>query len=115
MEAYDNLLRYLTISAPSNEENKEEVERLAVKAAVEAIRLPQVVQLDGLLALTPIQHLRQSHPQLFDLLRIFAEDSLSAYTSFYETHPSFLETVGASVLLLLKLRTALTFVCMNRN
>jgi hypothetical protein len=54
-----------------------------------------VVQLDGLLGLPAIQQLATSQPQLFALLKIFAEDSLSAYTQFHQSHPGFLESVGA--------------------
>lgn len=92
VEAYESLVRHL---AMTEEASGEDTPALAVQAAVEAIRLPQVVQLDGLLGLPAIQQLATSQPQLFALLKIFAEDSLSAYTQFHQSHPGFLESVGA--------------------
>ncbi|ELR14471.1 PCI domain containing protein [Acanthamoeba castellanii str. Neff] len=91
VEAYESLVRHL---AMTEEASGEDTSALAVQAAVEAIRLPQVVQLDGLLGLPAIQQLATSQPQLFALLKIFAEDSLSAYTQFHQSHPGFLESVG---------------------
>ena len=92
VEAYESLVRHL---AMTEEASGEDTSALAVQAAVQAIRLPQVVQLDGLLGLPAIQQLATSQPQLFALLKIFAEDSLSAYTQFHHSHPGFLESVGA--------------------
>ncbi len=92
VEAYESLVRHL---AMTEEASGEDTSALAVQAAVQAIRLPQVVQLDGLLGLPAIQQLATSQPQLFALLKIFAEDSLSAYTQFHHSHPAFLESVGA--------------------
>jgi translation initiation factor 3 subunit M len=91
VEAYESLVRHLA----ATEEAGEDTAVLAAQAAVEAIRLPQVVQLDGLLGLAAIQQLAVSQPQLFALLKIFAEESLSAYTRFHESNPGFLESVGA--------------------
>jgi translation initiation factor 3 subunit M len=90
VEAYESLVRHLA----ATEEAGEDTAVLAAQAAVEAIRLPQVVQLDGLLGLAAIQQLAVSQPQLFALLKIFAEESLSAYTRFHESNPGFLESVG---------------------
>jgi translation initiation factor 3 subunit M len=90
VDAYDSLVRHLTATEVADEETP----ALAAQAAVEAIRLPQVVQLDGLLTLPSIQQLSSSQPQLFALLKIFAEDTLAAYNHFHESHPGFLESVG---------------------
>lgn len=92
-EAYGHLVRYLAAGGGASAEGGDDG-ALAVQAAVEAIRLPQVVQLDGLMALPTIEQLRTSQPLLHNLLKIFAEDSLPAYLRFHEVHPGFLETVG---------------------
>jgi len=92
VEAYDSLVRHL---AAETHEVEADTPSLARQAAIEAIRLPQVVQLDNLLGLAAIQQLEQTQPLLLELLKIFAEGSPAAYTQFHDSHPGFLESLGA--------------------
>jgi len=91
VEAYDSLVRHL---AAETHEVEADTPSLARQAAIEAIRLPQVVQLDNLLGLAAIQQLEQTQPLLLELLKIFAEGSPAAYTQFHDSHPGFLESLG---------------------
>ncbi len=63
-------------------------------AAVEAIKLPAIVQCDHLLAIPAIQHLEQTHTLLYTLLKLFAEDSLEAFYKFHKVNGGFLASAG---------------------
>lgn len=90
LQAHEFLIKYLA----TFEQGDNSTVDYAVEAAVEAIQIPDIVQLDHLLHIRAIQQLEQSKPQLFALLKLFATDTLEAFNSFHHANPGFLASVG---------------------
>lgn len=94
LSAHRYLVRYLA-TFEATEADASVLEE-AAGAATEAVRLPEVFQLDQLLELPVTRHLETSaqHAPLLRLLRIFAHEDLQAFFAFQAAHPGFLEARG---------------------
>jgi len=70
----------------------------AAEAAIQAIKIATLYQLDNLLELLPIQALADSknaqHAKTLKLLKIFVGENLESYKSFINENPDFLKTSG---------------------
>lgn len=68
----------------------------AVKAALAYICSPVDSQKSDLFHMPAIQHLKSDseHAPLFQLLKIFAEDTLAEYNAFQSAHAGYMESVG---------------------
>jgi translation initiation factor 3 subunit M len=66
----------------------------AAEAALEAIRQPELFQMDDVFDLPAVRQLESSpiqlHSRSFQLMRIFTSDNLSAFNAFHAANPTFL-------------------------
>jgi hypothetical protein len=66
----------------------------AAEAALEAIRQPELFQMDDVFDLPAVRQLENSptmlHSRSFQLMRIFTSDNLSAFNAFHAANPTFL-------------------------
>lgn len=90
--AHEFLVKYLNTFTSENEADAS-MEHVR-EAAVEAIRLPDVVQIDHLLHLPAVKRLEQADSLLYALLKLFAQDSLDAFHKFHKENPNFVESAG---------------------
>lgn len=74
-------------SIPPAEASSTESRELAVRALTSALKLPSVFDFTPLTASDAIQSLRSTDTTLFELLEIFAADTLDAYEEFISSHP----------------------------
>lgn len=90
-EAHKWTTKYLgTFKAEEAAQSAEE----GLEAALDAIRLPDLFQFDGLLDLVPVKQLEKSHPKVFQLLNIFVSESLDTFFTFINANPTCLESLG---------------------
>jgi len=87
-------VKYLDTFESANAETLASATEQAQIAAVEAIKLPEIVQADHLLGMAAIQQLRSSNPKLHRLLQLFSEESLDAFHTFHKENPDFVGSVG---------------------
>jgi len=64
------------------------------QAVIEAIRVPNIFLFDELLELRPVKLLEQNNPKLWQLLQIFVQESLEAYSKFAAENSDFLKDSG---------------------
>ncbi|KAK2768754.1 hypothetical protein FQN54_000610 [Arachnomyces sp. PD_36] len=72
---------------PPAEASSPEARELAVRALTSALKLPSVFDFTPLTASDAIQSLRSTDTSLFELLEIFAADTLDAYEEFIASTP----------------------------
>jgi hypothetical protein len=72
----------------------------AKRVIVQAIQLPSLYQYDNLLSLPSVKLLEEKDPRIFRLLKIFASETLGAYTDFVEQNKDYLRSLGERSLLL---------------
>jgi len=92
IEAHHWLVKYLaTFDGPDSSTISD-----AAAAALEAIRLPNLLQFDSLLDLAPVKQLETSkdHAKLFQLLKIFVGENFEAYKAFVAANADYLKTIG---------------------
>ncbi len=85
-------MKYLsTFDGPDPSQTNE-----AATAALEAIRLPNLLQFDTLLDLPLVKQLETSkdHAKLFQLLKIFVGENFDAYRSFILANADYLKSIG---------------------
>jgi translation initiation factor 3 subunit M len=92
--SYNNLLHALN-ETPQSDSASPEARQLAIRALTTGLTLPTVFDFTPLTALDPIQMLRRSDPLLFELLEIFAADTLDTYDEFSAQSPNPLTDVQA--------------------
>ncbi len=89
-QAYLYLLRALrTILA--DEASSEEAHDLAIRALKAALSHPSHFDFQDLTSADPIQALRKSEPDWYELLELFNAELLDDYNDFLESHEDFLE------------------------
>ncbi|KAL6058234.1 Eukaryotic translation initiation factor 3 subunit M [Balamuthia mandrillaris] len=88
--AHKYLIKHLATYEEESSSALEAATEQAVVAAVEAIRLPEIIQCDDLLKLAAVKQLESSNPNLYKLLSLFAHDTLDAFQKFHDAHPNFL-------------------------
>ncbi|KAL6716268.1 hypothetical protein ACLMJK_005834 [Lecanora helva] len=98
-QSYDYLLRALR-TIPLDEVSSDESHTLAIRALKAALSHPSHFDFQDLTSCDPIQALRKSDPEWYELLEIFNAELLDDYNDFLESHDDFLEKAGldASVL-----------------
>ena len=98
-ESYLYLLRGLRTFQPDDAGSKE-AHDLAIKALQAALIHPSHFDFQDLTSADPIQGLRKSEPDWYELLEIFNAELLDDYNDFLESHDDFLEdnNLPASVL-----------------
>ncbi|KAF1815578.1 PCI-domain-containing protein [Eremomyces bilateralis CBS 781.70] len=79
---------------PADESNDEESRTLALKGLKAALTHPSHFDFQDLTELDCIQALRKSDPLYFELLEIFAGETLEEYNDFNEANDDFLESSG---------------------
>jgi len=67
-----------------------------VKSILDSIRLPNIYQFDNLLDLFAVKQLEndQTHSKVFQLLKIFVNDTVEAFSNFNNSNPGFLQSLG---------------------
>ncbi|KAL2046104.1 hypothetical protein N7G274_001551 [Stereocaulon virgatum] len=98
-QSYLYLLRALR-TIPADEVSSKESQSLAVRALKSALNHPSHFDFQDLTSSDPIQALRKSDPDWYDLLEVFNAESLDDYNDFLESHDDFLPDAGldASIL-----------------
>ncbi|KAL5035456.1 hypothetical protein RTP6_003148 [Batrachochytrium dendrobatidis] len=95
IQAQSCLLRYLnTYQGLTKEVNTESINTLAVKALVQAISIPEVLNFEDVLSLTAVQALGST--KIFELAKIFLDQSLTKYKAFVTKNPKFVREQGLS-------------------
>jgi len=92
IEAHFWLVKYLsTYEGPDPTQTNE-----AASAALEAIKLPNLLQFDALLDLPLVKQLESSkdHSRLFQLLKIFVGENFEAYIAFIGANADYLKSIG---------------------
>lgn len=92
-ESYAYLLRALR-TIPPDEVSTPESHSLAIRALKAALTHPTHFSFQDLTASDPIQALRKSDPEWYELLEIFNADTLDDYNDFLESHDSFFSDSG---------------------
>jgi translation initiation factor 3 subunit M len=92
--SYTHLLHALDTIPPSDSATSE-ARALATRTLITALTLPSIYDFTPLTALDSIQSLRRSDPILFELLEIFAADTLDTYEEFLSQSPNPLSTIPA--------------------
>ena len=92
-QSYLYLLRALR-TIPLDEVSSEESHALAIRALKAALSHPSHFDFQGLTSSDPIQALRKSDPDWYELLEIFNAELLDDYNDFLESHEDFLENAG---------------------
>ncbi|KAJ3187706.1 hypothetical protein HDU85_006099 [Gaertneriomyces sp. JEL0708] len=91
-EAYELLLKYLSTFDNADAKALGEAKEHATRAVKEAIKVPSVLNFEDLFRLQAVQALKPG--KLFDLLKIFLEESLKQYEDFVKANPGFVEEQG---------------------
>lgn len=89
-EAYLYLLRALR-TIPADEASNPESHKLALRALKAALSHPSHFDFQDLTSADPIQALRKSEPEWYELLEIFNAELLDDYNDFLESHDDFLD------------------------
>ncbi|EEP82920.1 conserved hypothetical protein [Uncinocarpus reesii 1704] len=84
--SYNHLVLALK-AVPPSESSSDEARELAVRALVSALTYPFVFDFTPLTSSDAIQNLRSADPSLFELLEIFASDTLDTYEEFIKAAP----------------------------
>nr|KMM69709.1 eukaryotic translation initiation factor 3 subunit M [Coccidioides posadasii RMSCC 3488] len=84
--SYNHVILALQAIPPS-EASSNEARELAVRALISALTYPFVFDFTPLTSSDAIQNLRSAEPSLFELLEIFASDTLDAYEEFIKSTP----------------------------
>ncbi|TPX34812.1 hypothetical protein SmJEL517_g02533 [Synchytrium microbalum] len=92
-QSYEHLLKYLS-SFPATPESSPITKPYALRAVTEAIRIPQVLDFEDLVALYAVQALKKDDAPLYDLLNIFLNESLAQYEAFCKSHAGFMDSHG---------------------
>ncbi|KND03290.1 uncharacterized protein SPPG_02339 [Spizellomyces punctatus DAOM BR117] len=93
-EAYEFLLKYLATFDNGDAKSLQEAKDAAIRAVKEAFRIPTVLDFEDLFKLQAVQALKPS--KLFDLLKIFLDESLKQYQEFVKANPGFIDEHGLS-------------------
>lgn len=98
VQAYGVLIKYLQTFDASNQDALATAKPDAIKAAVQAIKTPEIHQCDDLLDIPAVKQLENepTHSKLFELLKLFAIDKLDSFTAFHEKNPEYLQSLGIS-------------------
>jgi hypothetical protein len=98
LAAHKALVRQLATYAASEHATVETL-NLAAVAAIEAIHLPELFQIDHVLELPVVKQLESSaaHSKTFQLLKIFTSDNLAAFNMFHQANPDFLTSHGTAL------------------
>ncbi|WEW60083.1 hypothetical protein PRK78_005567 [Emydomyces testavorans] len=72
---------------PPSEASSDEAHELAVRALISALTYPFVFDFTPLTSSDAIQNLRSTEPALFELLEVFASDTVDAYEDFIKSTP----------------------------
>lgn len=91
--SYEQLLKYLSLFPPTSESST--TKQVASRAVIEAIRIPEVLDFEDLVALYAVQSLRKEDAAISQLLDIFLNGSLTQYQEFCKSNPGFMESHGA--------------------
>lgn len=81
---------------PANEASSKEARELAIRALTSALTHPSIFDFTPLTASDAVQALRSSDNSLFELLEIFAADTLDAYEDFVSSTP--LSSISGGIL-----------------
>ncbi|KAI9739588.1 MAG: hypothetical protein M1834_006306 [Cirrosporium novae-zelandiae] len=92
-ESYKYLLKALR-TFTADEVSSKDARGLAVRALTAALNAPSHFDFTDLTALDAIQSLRQSDSVLFELLELFATETLVDYNSFKDDHQDFVSSHG---------------------
>ncbi|KAK0516150.1 hypothetical protein JMJ35_000753 [Cladonia borealis] len=106
-ESYLYLLRALR-TIPLDEVSTQDSHSLAIRALKAALMHPSHFDFQDLTASDPIQALRKSDPDWYELLEIFNADTLDDYNDFLESHESFLSDSGLNADILYRKMRLLT-------
>jgi len=88
-QSYNYLLRALR-TIPVDEVSSEESQKLAIRALKAALSHPSHFDFQDLTSSDPIQALRKSDADWYDLLEVFNAELLDDYNDFLESHDDFL-------------------------
>ncbi|KAJ3177850.1 hypothetical protein HDU85_005762 [Gaertneriomyces sp. JEL0708] len=91
-QAYELLLKYLSTFDNADDQALGEAKEVATRAVKEAIKVPSVLSFEDLFRLRAVQALKPS--KIYDLLKIFLEESLKQYEEFVKANPGFVEEQG---------------------
>jgi len=99
LQAFKWTLKYLGTFERSEDDHSTEATEEAAKASLEAIKLPDLFQFDGLLNISAIKKLENhpTHKVMLQLLKIFIGETLEAFKTFADQNTDFLKSVGLSV------------------
>lgn len=89
--SYEQLLKFLLLF-PAKPESSSATKPYALRAAIEAIRIPEVLDFEDLVALYAVQSLEKDDAPLYNLLKIFLNESLAQYEEFCKAYPDFVES-----------------------
>ncbi|KAF2149819.1 PCI-domain-containing protein [Myriangium duriaei CBS 260.36] len=84
--SYQYLLRALRTLQEADEASSQEAQQLSIRAIGTALSAPQTFDFSDLTALDSVQALRKSEANWFDLLEIFATETLDDYNEFLSAH-----------------------------
>jgi len=93
-QAYDWTVKYLLTF--DNEKESEEATKAAVTAALDVIKSPDLFVFDKLLDISAVKRLEdnKTHSAVYQLLKIFVNDTMDAFKAFADSHADFLKSVG---------------------
>jgi len=96
--AYRALIKYLSTFDKAEEEALFSAKEDAVKAAVSAVKLPEIHQCEELLEIPAVRQLEndEKYSKLFELLTLFAIDKLESFNTFHDANPDYLQSFGIS-------------------
>eukprot|EP01089_Gocevia_fonbrunei_P018833 TRINITY_DN6480_c0_g1_i2.p1 TRINITY_DN6480_c0_g1~~TRINITY_DN6480_c0_g1_i2.p1 ORF type:complete len:233 (-),score=51.26 TRINITY_DN6480_c0_g1_i2:9-707(-) len=94
LEAHNTLIKLLQTYEGADQAGLKSVVDQATKAAVQAIKYPEIIESDHLLKINAIIQLETLNPKVWELLKLFSEDTLENFEKFYKANPGFLESVG---------------------
>ncbi|KAI9100413.1 hypothetical protein DFS34DRAFT_614520 [Phlyctochytrium arcticum] len=93
-QAFDYLLKYLSTFDNADAKALAEAKPHAIRAVKDAIRISTVLDFEDLFKLQAVQALKPN--KLFDLLKIFLNESLQQYQAFVKANPKFIAEQGLS-------------------
>ncbi|KAI9359951.1 hypothetical protein DFJ73DRAFT_92117 [Zopfochytrium polystomum] len=87
-------LRHLAIIEATDNAALKVASQTAVQAVKDAIRYPSVFNFEDVFRLPAVQATKSANPKLFDLLKVFLDQTLKQYRAFVKANPTFLKDQG---------------------
>jgi translation initiation factor 3 subunit M len=98
MQSHQWGIKYLQAFEGASEEEINAALDDAVQIITEAVKHPDILQFDNFLAFSVVKKL-ENHPKhgaVFQILRVFVNETLDSFTTFTTKNPDFLKSVGLS-------------------